>query len=114
MSSFSDVFSEIIAALPEADIAFEGVSGRILQGESSQLVFMEIEPIGEVAPHSHGAQWGVVISGEMELTIDGETKTYRKGDYYFIPSGVVHSARFNSKVFVLDYFEDRERYKMKT
>jgi len=30
----------------------------------------DIDPIGEVPPHSHGAQWGVVVEGEMELTID--------------------------------------------
>ncbi len=103
MLDFVSIYSEVIDKLPEADISFNGVSGKILQGENSQLVFMEIEPIGEVPPHSHGAQWGVVIDGEMELTIGGETKTYRKGDHYFIPSGVIHSATFNSKVFVMDY-----------
>ncbi|MCZ6820929.1 MAG: cupin domain-containing protein [Calditrichaeota bacterium] len=71
------------------------------------------ESIGEVPPHAHGAQWGVVIDGEMELTIGGETKIYRKGDHYFIPAGVMHSARFNSKVFILDYFEDKNRYNSK-
>ncbi len=110
MNEFVSVFSKIIDILPEADIPFQGIKGRILQGESSQLVFMEIEPIGEVPPHTHGAQWGVVIEGEMELTIDGKTRTCRKGDHYFIAAGVVHSALFNSKVFVIDYFEDRDRY----
>ncbi len=113
MPDFISIYSEIINKLPEADIPFNGVSGKILQGENSQLVFMEIEPIGEVPPHSHGAQWGVVIEGEMDLTIAGETKTYKKGDHYFIPAGVVHSATFNSKVFVMDYFEDKNRYNSK-
>jgi len=113
MSDFVSIYSKIIDKLPEADISFRGVAGKILQGESSQLVFMEIEPIGEVPPHAHGAQWGVVIDGEMELTIGGETKIYRKGDHYFIPAGVMHSARFNSKVFVVDYFEDKNRYNSK-
>ena len=113
MEKSKNFFPEPIANLPTADIAFKGINGKLLQGKNEQLVFMEIEPIGEVPPHSHGAQWGVVLDGEMVLTIDGETRTYRKGDSYFIPSGVVHSANFKSKVYVIDFFEDRERYSVK-
>ena len=104
-------YPDIIRNLPDAKIDFKGVKGKLLQGSNSQLVFMEIEPIGEVSPHKHGAQWGVVLDGEMKLTIDGVTKVYKKGDSYFIPAGIVHSAAFDVKVHVLDYFDDRERYK---
>ena len=67
------IFPDMIKELPEADIPFEGVSGHLLQGENQQAVFFEIEPIGEVAEHKHGAQWGVVFEGEMELTIGGSS-----------------------------------------
>ena len=95
------------------DIMFDGVNGWISQAAGHQVVFFEIEPIGEVSAHSHGAQWGIVVDGEMELTIGGAAKTYRKGDSYFIPEGVVHSAVFKSKTWVIDFFADRERYKPK-
>jgi quercetin dioxygenase-like cupin family protein len=104
------VFPEIITRLPRAKIPFQGIRGWISQAADHQVVFMEIEPIGEVAPHSHSAQWGIVIQGEMNLTIGGETKTYRKGDHYFIPEGIIHSAAFNSKTWVLDYFNEPGRY----
>lgn len=104
------IFPEIITNLPEANITFKGIRGWLSQGDNHQIVFMEIEPVGKVAEHSHGAQWGIVAEGEMSLTIDGETRTYRKGDYYFIPAGVVHSAEFHSKTFVIDFFADKERY----
>ena len=104
-------YPEIIAGLPEADIPFDGVKGRLLQGEDHQVVFFEIDPIGEVAPHSHGAQWGVVFEGEMELTIGDQTRTYRKGDRYYIPAGVIHSAVFKTKTWVMDFFADRNRYR---
>ncbi len=110
MTGKRDYYPDEITILPDADIAFKGVAGNILQGENCQLVFMEIEAIGDVLPHTHGAQWGIVIQGEMLLTIDGVEKSYKKGDTYYIPEGVVHSARFTTKVYLIDFFADKERY----
>ena len=110
---FNEIYPEIIKQLPEADIPFEGVRGWLLQGQDHQVVFFDIDPIGEVAEHTHGSQWGIVIDGVMELTIGGVKRTYQKGDHYFIPDGVVHSAVFKSRCSVLDFFADRERYKIK-
>ena len=108
-----NIYPDVIKNLPEADIPFPGVHGRLSQGSDHQVVFFDIEPIGEVPPHSHGEQWGVVIEGEMDLTIDGETRTYRKGDNYHIPPGIVHSAKFRTPVRVIDVFADRDRYTAK-
>ncbi len=104
-------YPQLISNLPEADIPFEGVRGWLSQAESHQIVFFEIEAIGGVVEHKHGAQWGVVFEGEMELRIGEETRTYQKGDHYYIPEGVLHSARFNTKTYLMDFFADKERYK---
>ena len=109
----NDFYPGIVTNLPEADIPFDGVTGWLSQGSDHQVVFFEIEAIGEVAPHSHGAQWGTVFKGEMDLTIGGTTNTYRKGDSYFIPAGVEHSAVFREKTWLMDFFEDKERYRTK-
>ena len=109
-SHMNPFYPEIISDLPEADIPFDGVKGWLSQAEDHQIVFFEIEPIGEVTAHMHGAQWGVVFEGEMEFTIGGETKTYRKGDHYFVPAGVLHSAVFNTKTWLMDFFADAHRY----
>jgi quercetin dioxygenase-like cupin family protein len=106
-------FPEMIKNLPEADIPFSGVRAWISQGKDQQVAFMEIEPIGKVDPHAHGAQWGIVVEGEMELTIGGSTRTYRKGDSYFIPAEVVHSANFKQRTWVIDYFDDKNRYTLR-
>ena len=104
-------FPEMILGLPEADIPFNGVRGWISQGPDHQIVFMDIEPIGAVAEHSHGEQWGLVLDGEMDLTIGGVTKTYRKGDNYFVGDGVPHSAVFKERTYVMDMFAQVDRYK---
>ncbi len=106
-------YPNLIVDLPEADIPFNGLKGWISQGKDHQMVFFDIEPIGEVKEHFHGAQWGIVIDGEMDLTIAGQTKTYKKGDSYFIPEKALHSAVFKTRTKVLDFFADKDRYKVK-
>jgi len=66
-----------------------------------------------VPPHSHGAQWGMVIEGEMRLTAGEETRDLKKGDSYVIPAGVVHSAVFLTRVYAVDVFADPDRYRVK-
>jgi len=106
-------YPEMINNLPDADIPFKGVKGKLFQGEKHQIVFFEIDAIGEVPEHTHGDQWGVVFEGEMDLTINGDTKTYKKGDQYFVPAGVKHSANFKIRTRLMDYFEDKDRYMKK-
>ena len=107
----TEQFPEIIQALPDADIPLEGVRAKLLQAGDYQIVFFDIDPIGEIPPHSHGAQWGFVIEGEVILTIGGKTKTYTKGDTYYIPPGVVHYASFPTHFRAMDMFAEPNRYK---
>ncbi len=106
-------YPEWIKGLPEIDIPLEGVRGWLLQAADRQAVFFEIEPIGEIPLHTHGAQFGVVLDGEMSLTIGGQTRRYVKGDSYSIPAGVEHGAVFHSRVQVIDFFDEPARYSPK-
>ncbi|MBC8342839.1 MAG: cupin domain-containing protein [Bacteroidetes bacterium] len=106
-------YPELIKNLPEADIPFKGIRGWISQAEDHQVVYMDIQPIGEVRAHNHGEQWGYVFEGDMDLTIGDVTKTYKKGDSYFIPEGVMHSAIFKKRTLVMDFFGEKERYQVK-
>jgi len=107
------VYPDMIRNLPEADIPVEGVRGWLMQTSNQQVVLFDIDQIAHVPPHSHCAQWGLMVAGEMSLTIGGETKVYKKGDSYFIPEGVEHSAKFHSQVFVIDWFDAPDRYQAK-
>lgn len=113
MTRQSVPFPEMIRQLPEADIPLPGVRGYLLQGAGQQAVFLEIEPIGALPAHHHAAQFGIVIEGEMSLTVDGVTRRYGPGDSYYIPAGVVHRAEFHSFFRAVDFFDEPERYRAK-
>ena len=106
-------FPEIITNLPEADIPIEGVYSYLFQGENQQFVFMSFENDVEVPEHSHEAQWGVILDGEIELAIDGKKCTFAKGDTYFIPKDVKHSARIRKGYKDLTFFNQKDRYEVK-
>ncbi len=103
-------YPEMIESLPDVDVPVEGVRGKLLQSAERQVVFFEIEPIGSIPLHTHGAQWGIVVEGEMDLTIGDETRTYGAGDSYYIPAGVEHGATFKTHFKAIDVFEEPDRY----
>lgn len=109
----ADFYPDLVSSLPDADIPVAGVQGKLLQGEHGQVVFFDLAANAKVPPHAHGAQWGVVLEGEMELTIGGKTRTYRKGDAYYIPAGITHAATFITRCKALDFFADKDRYRVK-
>jgi quercetin dioxygenase-like cupin family protein len=93
---------------------FPGVTIRTLWGEQVMLSFVHFEPFAVVPPHSHPhEQMGVLLEGELEFTIGDETRVLRKGDCWWVPSGVVHSVRNRDKpALALDIFHPiREEYK---
>lgn len=95
---------------PEIDIPIEGIRGWKVDGAEGLVVFFEIAPGSVLPEHSHCYQWGFVIDGEIELTIGGETRVYRKGDSYIIPEGVLHSGNIPNGCLAMDYFSDPNRY----
>ena len=99
-------YPKLIRRLPEIDISVEGVRGWLIQHDKIQAVFFDIQPDREIPPHSHCAQWGFVLEGEMWLTIDGKTKHYSKGDWYYISEGITHSATFPTRFHAIDFFDD--------
>ncbi len=104
-------FPDIIEKLPEADANFKGVKVWLLRGPTASAIFVEAREDSAVPEHSHGAQWGIVVDGEMDLTIGGATRTYRRGDDYIIPAGTPHGAKLRAGTRVIDFFDDPNRYR---
>lgn len=74
-------------------------------GENMMLVENEFEP-GDTAPEHthHHAQITYVIEGALKFTLDGETRTLRKGDSVYIRPFAVHSAEAVEKSLLIDMF----------
>ena len=106
-------YADWIQALPRADTPFEGLEGRMISGPHGQTVFFRAEEEVEVPPHAHAGQWGVVVTGRLHLTVDGEAGTYEPGDSYDIPAGAEHSARLEAGSSFIDVFQDPDRYAAK-
>ena len=102
-----------ITDLPLADLPMADVVGHLFQGVDGQSVFFELPKGSTVAAHSHGAQWGVVLEGEIELIIDGQRNIFKKGDYYFIEAGQEHEATLLADTLILDVFFEPDRYRAK-
>jgi quercetin dioxygenase-like cupin family protein len=110
-ASDAEPFAAFIRALPQVDSPLASLRGWMLQTVQGLAMFYEIPDGVEVPEHAHGAQWGVVLEGSMELTIGGETKTYRRGDTYSVPDSVAHRAVISPGYVGIDVFADADRYR---
>jgi len=91
-----------------------GVTIRTMWGEKVMMSMVELAPHSIVANHSHPhEQAGLVIQGEFDMTIGGETRRLKGGDAYVIPGGVEHSViGSDGWSLALDIFSPpREDYK---
>ena len=83
-----------------------GARTRTFWGEKMLLSLVEIDAGAEVPLHTHPhEQGGIVVEGEMEMSIGGEVRKLKPGDMYIIPGDVEHSAKGGADaVKVLDVF----------
>ena len=100
---------EIIARVLAA-----GVTAKIAPGERMMLSLVTLAPGAVVPTHSHPhEQMGLMVSGTMEFTIEGETRVLSGNEMYFVPGGVPHSAKGGpGGAVALDAFSPpREEYR---
>ncbi len=91
-----------------------GARTRTFWGEQMLLSLVEIDANSEVPLHTHPhEQGGIIIEGELEMSIGGEVKLLKVGDMYIIPGNVEHYAKaYAVKAVALDIFSPvREEFK---
>lgn len=106
-------FPEIITRLPEAEISLPGVQAFLAQAGNQQFFFMIADKDVESPEHQHEAQWGVVLDGEFELTIDNKKRVLKKGDTYLIPENARHHALIKKGYKGLMLIDKKDRYRAK-
>lgn len=68
---------------------------RTLKQEGFRQTYVwEDAPNVSYPNHTHATETAhIILSGEMTLTMAGESRTYRTGERCDVPAGAVHSAR---------------------
>jgi unsaturated pyranuronate lyase len=81
-----------------------GIRSKLESGTNLTMAFMEIAPNKEGSAHDHPFdQCGIVIEGEIEMSIEEEKKLVRSMETYFIPAGAKHNWKtFSSSARILD------------
>jgi quercetin dioxygenase-like cupin family protein len=77
----------------EAKEIVPGVRIRTFWAKEMLLSMVDIDAHAVVPIHNHPhEQAGTIISGRLQMTIDGEARWLEPGDSYIIPGGVDHKA----------------------
>jgi len=106
-------FPDFITKFPLADIPLNGLTAYLAQGNQFQLLFFRFEENTTVPEHSHQEQLEIVLEGTVDMTIDGKTFRYGKGDRMVIPAGVPHSAFVHAGYCSVALFNQADRYAVK-
>jgi quercetin dioxygenase-like cupin family protein len=73
---------------------WEGVVGRVVEGERVTLAVIELDPDSLVPEHSHeNEQVGVLVNGLLEFRIGDETRRVGPGGTWCIPANVPHEVQ---------------------
>ena len=106
---------DFIRAFPAIDLPFpdDVVRTNVLRSDAGLAVFFTFLKDVDLPAHAHKGQWGTVLEGSIELTMDGRTRSYHPGESYSIPSGTQHAVRIPAGTVVLDIFEEPDRYKLR-
>jgi quercetin dioxygenase-like cupin family protein len=97
-------FDEIGAVVPQK--IWNGVLGRVIQGERVTLGVVELDPDSVVPEHSHeNEQIGLVLEGSLVFRIGEESRELAPGGMYVIPSHTPHEVQTGPEgAVVVDVF----------
>jgi quercetin dioxygenase-like cupin family protein len=72
---------------------------KSLEAEGFAHTFVWQDGSGAFYPdHTHaGLTAHIILDGEMTLTMNGESKTYRTGERCDVPAGATHSAKMGPR-----------------
>lgn len=95
-----------LATIPPFEVWGDAVRARKVEGERITLAVVELAPDSIVPEHRHPhEQLGMVITGSVRFTLDGETRELGPGGTWRIASGKPHDVVTGSDgAVVIDVF----------
>ena len=100
------IFPGIIGKVPVRDYGIDGLNVHVDHTSTGTVYFVSADKETPFPEHSHAEQWTIVVSGECRVTMNGETKIYRKGDTYRLPANVPHQITLGAGYAEVDYVDD--------
>ncbi|MGD9295360.1 MAG: cupin domain-containing protein [Roseobacter sp.] len=108
-------YPSFMRGLPSLEVPFpdDVVTTSAVRSDNALVVYFAVHKDVELPEHSHGAQWGHIFHGSMELTVDGVSRTCLPGDSWDIPAGVPHAAKIAAGSLLMDVFAEPDRYPLR-
>ena len=101
-----DGFPARIAALPEYLGRFEA---RRLAADCCEVLFASYPAGSVIEPHSHETEnVGIITQGELVLSMQGEEQRFGVGEWYHVPAGTEHAARFEVDSAEIEFWFDAD------
>jgi len=103
-----------LADLAEKQLA-PGYMARIVHSDHLTVSHVKIEAGAPLPQHAHPhEQISILVQGEFEMTVAGETRLLKAGTDAIIPSNAPHSGKAITDCYIIDVFYPvREDFKSK-
>jgi quercetin dioxygenase-like cupin family protein len=98
----ADFLPPRIRELPEYDGPFDAYR---LAAAGADVLFATYPAGTVIDPHRHDTDnVGVIIRGELVLSLDGAESRYGPGDWYHVLPGVTHAAHFDHDTAEIEFW----------
>lgn len=99
-------FPDFVKKVKGVDYGIDGLFVHREHTPSGTIYFVKAQKEVKFPRHSHKAQFTSVLSGSCTLEINGECKTYKKGDTYIIPADTLYQITLHAGYAEMDYVDD--------
>ncbi|MEM7770854.1 MAG: cupin domain-containing protein [Cyanobacteria bacterium P01_A01_bin.37] len=96
-----------VRSLPIFDGPFDAFK---LKAEECDVLFASYPTGTTIPPHTHETDnVGIITQGELVLIMDGQERRYGIGEWYQVPAGATHAARFEQPTSEIEFWFHRQR-----
>ena len=100
-------FPRLLRDLPKFAGPFDAFK---LEAKDCDVLFASYPAGTSIAAHDHETEnVGVITQGELILTLEGEERRYGPGEWYHVPAGAVHAARFDKETSEIEFWFYKSR-----